>query len=172
MPAHGIHIKTLDEHPLSIIPVMDDAHIPDEIARDAEVVSEIATHAGIPGAHHTRYTDAEADARADAKVAEHDGLASPHAAATSIGDKPLGLGDGEIAVLPTATEGEVLKRGATGWEAGVVPAEITVYKAEAEPAIAADNVAIWCDTTPGLEKWWLIFGTDGLVAGNKKVEMG
>ncbi|MBA7687537.1 hypothetical protein ES703_96001 [subsurface metagenome] len=172
MPAHGIHVKTVEDHPLDVIPTMDDEHIPPEIARDIEVASEIATHAGIPDAHHTRYTDAEADARADAKVATHDGVASPHEAATAIGGKPLGLGDGEIAVLPTATEGEVLKRGATGWEPGIAPAEIAVYKAEAEPAIAADSVAIWCDTTVGLEKQWLIFGTDGTVEGNKKVEMG
>ncbi|GAI91845.1 unnamed protein product, partial [marine sediment metagenome] len=161
MPAHGIHVKTVEDHPLDVIPTMDDGHIPPEIARDTEVASEIATHADIPGAHHDRYTDAEADARADAKVATHDGLVSPHAAATAIGDKTLGLGDGFIAVLPVATEGQVLKRGATDWEAGAVPAEIAVYKAETEPAIATDSVAIWCDTTVGLEKWWLVFGTDG-----------
>ena len=172
MPAHGIHIKTVEDHPLDIIPTMDEPHIPPEIARDTEVDSKIVTHKEDASAHHDRYTDAEADARADAKVATHDELSSPHAAATSIGGKALGLADGEIAVLPVATEGDVLKRGATGWEPGAVPAEITVYKAEAEPAIAADSVAIWCDTTVGLEKWWLVFGTDGLVTGNKKVEMG
>ncbi len=145
MPGHEIHMKTLDDHPLSIIPVMDDAHIPDEIARDAEVAALIVIH-----------EESE----------------SPHPAATAIGGKTLGLNDGDIAVLPVATENQVLKRGATGWIPGAVPAEIAVYKAETQPAIAADSVAIWCDTTVGQEKWWLIFGTDGLVTGNKKVEMG
>ncbi len=104
MPAHGIHVKTVEDHPLDVIPTMDDVHIPPEIARDAEVASEIATHAGIPDAHHAKYTDAEADARADAKVATHDGLADPHAVATAIGGKTLGLDDGDVAVLPAATE--------------------------------------------------------------------
>ncbi|GAI24640.1 unnamed protein product [marine sediment metagenome] len=172
MPEHSIHVKTVEDHPLDVIPTMDDEHIPAAIARDAEVASEIAAHAGIPDAHHARYTDAEADAVAAAEVAAHEEVESPHAAATAIGGKTLGLADGGIAVLPEATEGQVLKRGAAGWEAGAVPAEITVYKAEAEPAVAADNVAIWCDTTVGEERQWLIFGTDGTVEGNKKVEMG
>ncbi len=172
MPAHETHMKTLDDHPLAIIPTMDDGHIPPEIARDTEVDSKVATHKEDASAHHEKYTDAEADARADAKVATHDGQASPHEAATAIGGKTLGLSDGDVAVLPTATENQVLKRGATGWIPGAVPAEIAVYKAETEPAIAADSVAIWCDTTVGLEKWWLVFGTDGTVVGNKKVEMG
>ncbi|MBA7612428.1 hypothetical protein ES703_19664 [subsurface metagenome] len=172
MPAHGIHVKTVEDHPLDVIPTMDEPHIPPEIARDAEVDSKISDHAGVPDAHHTRYTDAEADAVAAAEVATHDGVASPHPAATAIGDKTLGLSDGNVAVLPTATENQVLKRGAAGWEAGAVPAEIAVYKAETEPAVATDSVAIWCDTTVGSERWWLIFGTDGLVTGNKKVEMG
>ncbi|GAJ10818.1 unnamed protein product, partial [marine sediment metagenome] len=169
MPAHEIHTKTLADHPLEVIPAMDDEHIPPEIARDTEVDSKIVTHKDDASAHHAKYTDAEADARADAKVATHDGLASPHAAATAIGGKTLGLADGGIAVLPEATEGQVLKRGAAGWEAGGVPAEITVYKAETEPAIAADAVAMWCDTAN--TRSWLIFGTDGTVGGNKKVEM-
>ncbi|MBA7636866.1 hypothetical protein ES703_44494 [subsurface metagenome] len=328
MPAHGIHVKTAEDHPLDVIPTMDDAHIPPEIARDAEVDSKISDHAGIPDAHHAKYTDAEAQATVKAnvevgdlkaptkaldmnsqkitglptptagsdavtkdhvdsvvqgldwqpsvldeldtppgtpdtgdrylviatatgdwagheddiaewdgsawvfttpnkgfavwiedvgrqknyngtdwvtfgstvdhgsltgvgpsdhhakytdaeaaavaavEVAAHEELESPHAAATAIGGKTLGLADGGIAVLPAATEGQVLKRGASGWEAGGVPAEVTVYKAETEPAIAADSVAIWCDTTAGLEKWWMIFGIDGTVEGNKKVEMG
>ncbi len=172
MPAHGIHVKTVEDHPLDVIPTMDEPHIPPEIARDAEVDSKISDHAGIPDAHHAKYTDAEAAAAAAVEVAAHEELESPHAAATAIGGKTLGLADGDIAVLPTATEGDVLKRGATGWEPGPVPAEIAVYKADTEPAIAADSVAIWCDTTVGLERWWLIFGTDGLVTGNKKVEMG
>ncbi|GAI61324.1 unnamed protein product, partial [marine sediment metagenome] len=91
MPAHGIHVKTLGDHPLDVIPTMDDAHIPPEIARAIEVASGIATHAGIPEAHHAKYTDAEADA----KVATHDELASPHPAATAIGGKTLGLADGD-----------------------------------------------------------------------------
>ena len=37
-----------------------DARIPAAIARDAEVTSAIATHAGKANVHHTRYTDAEA----------------------------------------------------------------------------------------------------------------
>jgi hypothetical protein len=34
----------------------------------------------------------------------------------------VGLSDGQICKLPTATEGKVLRRGATAWEAGDVPA--------------------------------------------------
>lgn len=122
---------------------MDDEHIPAEIARDAEVVALIVVH---------------------------DESENPHLAAQSIGGKALGLADGDVAVLPTATEGQVLKRGAAGWEAGGVPAEITVYKQDTEPAIATDAVAIWCDTAN--TRFWLIHGTDGTVGGNKKVEMG
>lgn len=51
-----------------------DAQIPAGIARDSEVTSDIATHAGVPNAHHTRYIDAEAVAAAKA------------ATGTSIGD--------------------------------------------------------------------------------------
>jgi len=48
---------------------------------------------------------------------------------------------------------------------------ITVYHQDTEPAIPADQIAIWHDTTTGAERWWLIFGTDGTVTGNKKVEL-
>ncbi|GAI74330.1 unnamed protein product, partial [marine sediment metagenome] len=41
MPAHEIHVKTLGDHPLDVIPTMDDGHIPAEIARDTEVDSKI-----------------------------------------------------------------------------------------------------------------------------------
>ena len=34
---HAVHLKTLADHPLTIIPTMDDAHIPAAITRDAEV---------------------------------------------------------------------------------------------------------------------------------------
>jgi len=34
---HDVHLKTLDDHPLSIIPTMDDDHIPASITRDTEV---------------------------------------------------------------------------------------------------------------------------------------
>ncbi|MBA7660485.1 hypothetical protein ES703_68487 [subsurface metagenome] len=89
-----------------------------ETVTKAEVDSKITTHKDDPDAHHARYTDAEADARADAKVATHDELVSPHAAATAIGGKTLGVADGNIAVLPTATERQALVRGPTGWVAG------------------------------------------------------
>ncbi len=58
------------------------------------------------------------ETEADGKVSTHNGLASPHAAATAIGGKTLGLADGNIAVLPTATERQALVRGPTGWVAG------------------------------------------------------
>ena len=51
---HAAHYPTLADHPLSIIPTMDDAHIPAEIARDTEVDSKITTHKGDASAHHTK----------------------------------------------------------------------------------------------------------------------
>jgi len=42
--------------------------IPAEIARDTEVDGKISDHAGIPDAHHTKYTDAEAQATVKANV--------------------------------------------------------------------------------------------------------
>lgn len=41
---HAVHLKTLGDHPLSIIPTMDDAHIPAAIARDTEVTTKVTTH--------------------------------------------------------------------------------------------------------------------------------
>ena len=96
---------------------------------------ELTTHKGLESAHHTKFTIAEHDVvarhplsvldpavcsetEADGKVSTHDGLASPHAAATAIGGKTLGVADGNIAVLPTATEKQALVRGPTGWVAG------------------------------------------------------
>lgn len=72
-----------------------EADIPAEIARDAEV---------------------------DAKIADHNNYAGPiHPNATAVGGKSFGVADGNLLVLPTATEGQVLRRGATAWEAGAVP---------------------------------------------------
>ncbi|GAJ08105.1 unnamed protein product, partial [marine sediment metagenome] len=68
MPAHGIHVKTVEDHPLNVIPIMDEPHIPPEIARDTEVDSKIGTHAEDPAAHHAKYTDAEAQATVKANV--------------------------------------------------------------------------------------------------------
>lgn len=45
---------------------------------EVDVDAAIAAHAAIADAHHTRYTDAEADARADAKVAAHAALPTVH----------------------------------------------------------------------------------------------
>lgn len=143
--AHEAHLPTLADHPAAIIPPLTDAHIPAEIARDAEV---------------------------DGKIGTHDGLASPHALATAYGGNALGLNDGNIAVLPIpATVGHVLKRGATAWEAGIAPAEIVVHEAITEPVIAPGKVAIWHDNTVGALRWWLIFGTGITAADNRKVEL-
>jgi len=47
--------------------------------------------------------------------------------------------------------------------------QVQVVSAAAEPAVAAGEVTIWVDTS--LTEFWLIYGTDGTVGGNKKVEM-
>ena len=49
---HPVHIKTLVDHPLSIIPTMDDAHIPAAIARDAEVATAVSDHAALTTGIH------------------------------------------------------------------------------------------------------------------------
>jgi|GEM_PF-6505629 hypothetical protein len=72
-----------------------EADIPAEIARDTEV---------------------------DAKITNHNNYAGPiHPNATGIGGKSFGASDGNLLVLPTATEGQVLRRDATAWEAGTTP---------------------------------------------------
>lgn len=72
-----------------------EADIPAEIARDVEV---------------------------DSKISDHNNYAGPvHPNATAIGGKSFGTSDGNLLVLPTATEGQILRRGATSWEAGAVP---------------------------------------------------
>ncbi len=43
-----------------------------DAARDDTIDGKIVAHEGDASAHHPRYTDAEADARADAKVATHE----------------------------------------------------------------------------------------------------
>lgn len=76
---HAVHLKTLVDHPLAIIPTMDDAHIPAGIARDAECIDRIATHAAkIKGIHGTG-----ADFVAIAEDAQY-------VAASRIGDIHLG----------------------------------------------------------------------------------
>lgn len=137
MPAHEVHVKTLADHPDSIIPAT--------IARNAEVT---------------------------ATINNHNNLTTPHPHATSIGGKALGLADGNIAVLPPATDGQVLRRGPTGWVAGIAPAEIEVLRQTTEPTVATDRIVIWVDTTAGANRWWLVFGNDGTLAGNRKVELG
>ena len=47
--------------------------------------------------------------------------------------------------------------------------QVQVVSGAAEPAVAAGEVTIWVDTS--LTKYWLIYGTDGTVGGNKKVEL-
>ena len=71
----------------------------EDIRSDAH--HEVVTHADVSGAVHA-----------------HDDLVNPHPLAKNIGGRGFGLGDGNLAVLPTATEGQVLLRGATAWEAG------------------------------------------------------
>ena len=61
--------KYHDDHKTSdageiISGIFSDARIPSGIARDTEVTANIATQTAIPGAHHTKYTDAEAKAAA------------------------------------------------------------------------------------------------------------
>ncbi|MBA7713404.1 hypothetical protein ES703_122406 [subsurface metagenome] len=46
---------------------------------------------------------------------------------------------------------------------------VQVVSGAAEPAVAAGEVTIWDDTN--LLQQWLIYGTDGTVGGNKKVEL-
>ncbi|GAI79168.1 unnamed protein product, partial [marine sediment metagenome] len=55
---HAVHLKTLADHPLTVIPTMDDAHIPAAIARDTEVDTKITTHKNIASAHHAKTTSA------------------------------------------------------------------------------------------------------------------
>ncbi|GAI76094.1 unnamed protein product, partial [marine sediment metagenome] len=96
MPEHSIHVKTVEDHPLDVIPTMDEPHIPAEIARDTEVDSKISDHAGIPGAHHAKYTDAEAQATVKANVEVGD-LKAP--------TKALDMASQKITSLPTPTAG-------------------------------------------------------------------
>ena len=67
-----------------------------------------------PDAHHEAVTHADVSGAVHA----HNDLVNPHPLAKNIGGRGFGLGDGNLAVLPTATEGQVLMRGATAWEAG------------------------------------------------------
>uniref|UniRef100_A0A6H2A2N2 Uncharacterized protein n=1 Tax=viral metagenome TaxID=1070528 RepID=A0A6H2A2N2_9ZZZZ len=72
---------------------LEDADIPAGIARDAEVTADIATHAAVESAHHTKFTTTEHDvvarhplANLDPLVcseAEADGKVSTHAALTT-----------------------------------------------------------------------------------------
>lgn len=55
-----------------------DADIPAAIARDTEVISAISTHAALPSVHHTKYTDAEAEAVADTQIGTHAALPTVH----------------------------------------------------------------------------------------------
>ncbi len=49
--------------------------------------------------------------------------------------------------------------------------DIMIIAQTTEPAVPAGKFRIWHDTTVELEKQWLVLGTDGLVTGNKKVEI-
>ena len=64
--------------------------IPAEIARDTEVDTKIGTHAGIPDAHHTKYTDAEAQATVKTNVEAGD-LKAPTKALDMNSQKISGL---------------------------------------------------------------------------------
>ncbi|MBA7599938.1 hypothetical protein ES703_06984 [subsurface metagenome] len=76
--------------------VLLEGDIPAEIARNTEVTSEIATHAGIPDAHHTKYTDTEAQDAVKANVEVGD-LKAP--------TKPLAMNSQKISGLATPTAG-------------------------------------------------------------------
>ncbi|MBA7636081.1 hypothetical protein ES703_43695 [subsurface metagenome] len=71
--------------------VLLEGDIPAEIARNTEVTSEIATHAGIPDAHHTKYTDTEAQDAVKANVEVGD-LKAPTKALDMASQKITGLG--------------------------------------------------------------------------------
>lgn len=70
--------------------------IPAEIARDTEVDSKISDHAGVPDAHHAKYTDAEAQATVKANVEVGD-LKAP--------TKALDMNSQKITGLATPTAG-------------------------------------------------------------------
>lgn len=70
--------------------------IPPEIARDTEVDTKIGTHAGIPAAHHAKYTDAAAQATVKDNVEVGD-LKAP--------TKALDMNFQKITGLPTPTAG-------------------------------------------------------------------
>ena len=70
--------------------------IPAEIARDTEVDGKISDHAGIPDAHHAKYTDAEAQATVKANVEVGD-LKAP--------TKALDMNSQKITGLQTPTAG-------------------------------------------------------------------
>jgi len=72
-PATEINIDTVAQNPNLVLAgptsgaaakpnfrALVDADIPAAIARDSEITADIATHAAIAAAHHTKYTDAEA----------------------------------------------------------------------------------------------------------------
>ena len=56
----------------------------------------------------------------------------------------VGLADGQIAKLPTAVSGQVLRRGATAWEAGKPP------PADLSPLIVSN----WQTRTSPADNWW------------------
>ena len=145
---HAVHVKTLADHPLSIIPTMDDAHIPPEITRD----TELAAHAALPDVHHAQdhHLRHEAGGADKVSVAGLSGeLADPqppkahktsHATGGSdvlspadIGAiaKPASPAQGDILYydgsnwvkLAKGTEDKFLQAGATipGWAGGWVP---------------------------------------------------
>ena len=49
--------------------------------------------------------------------------------------------------------------------------DVIVISQTTEPIVPAGKTVIWHDTTIGAERWWKIVGTDGTLAGNKKVEV-
>ncbi|MBT9161279.1 MAG: hypothetical protein DDT26_02584 [Dehalococcoidia bacterium] len=48
---------------------------------------------------------------------------------------------------------------------------IMIVAQPAEPAVPTGLFRVWHNTTVGAVRRWLVLGTDGTVAGNRKVEI-
>ena len=95
--------------------IRPDAH--HEVVTTADIDARIDSHSKVPHAHHEVVT--RADVLAD--IDTHNGLTSVHPTATSIGGRNIGFHDNDIAVLPTGTVGQILRRGLHQWEAFTQP---------------------------------------------------
>jgi len=165
--------------------------IPAEIARDAEVDGKISDHAGIPDAHHAKYTDAEAQATVKANVEVGDlkaptkaldmnsqkitGLATPTAgseAATKEFVESLVQGvDWQPSVLGELAEPPVSP---TVGDRYLVIATATGDWLEHEKDIAEWDGSVWVFTTPnpGFAVWIEDVGNQKVYNGTDWVKFG